>query len=162
MEKINRSVKRYFWWALGLSVGFPLGVLAIVFGAIKMQLFLLVPGIILAVAGFYVMPILWVKFAERKKYKHILDMIINQHILTVGQLANNTGMRHDEIRKIVNYLFLANYLVNFVFHNDSLEPVKPISAQKNALSKKCPDCGSTIKKIGKIFKCEYCGYLSEE
>ena len=80
MNKLNKSIKTLFFISLGLSIGFPLGIICIVFGATKGLIPLLVLGIILTVAGFYVMPLLWMKYADKRQYRSLMNIIENEHI----------------------------------------------------------------------------------
>ncbi len=84
MQKLNKSIRLYFWFLLVLSVGFPAGILGIIFGATKDLIALLVAGIVFTVLGFYLMPILWLKYAERRQDRGLYCMIVQDGILTVA------------------------------------------------------------------------------
>ncbi len=158
MDKITKSINGTFWWALGLSIGFPIGVICIVFGAIKGIVAMLVIGILLAVAGFYVMPILWVKYGEKRSYRTILRLILEEHIYTVQGLCNQTNKNPNHIRYVINYLIMREYLTGFLFHEDVLELNRNKKQEaKNARTTKCGNCGGLMQFDGVNYVCDYCG-----
>ncbi len=162
MDKMNRSIRRLFFISLMLSVGFPAGVLCIVFGAIKNIVPLLVLGIILAVLGFYVMPLLWIKFGEKRKYRTILIFIEQEHIYTVQGLSAQSGYSEKKIREILNYLVLANYLMGYLIHGDTIElNTNKKQTGKNVETKKCPNCGGRMSFDGLRFVCDYCSNVEK-
>ncbi len=158
MDKMNRCVRGYFAWALGLSIGFPVGVLCIIFGAIKGVTIMLVAGIILALAGFYVMPLLWIKYGERRKFRTILRFILEEHIYTVQGLSAQAGCTEKRMRYIINYLVLANYLTGFLIDGDTLVlNSNKKQSSRTAETKKCTNCGGKMIFDGLKFVCDYCG-----
>ncbi len=163
MNKINQKIKTLFGFALALSIGFPVGVLGIIFGAINGNIALLVTGIVLAVAGFYVMPILWVMYGEKRRYRTVLNMIENEHLYTVQELCNQLNHKPDDIRKIINYLIITNCLTGYLFNSDTLtlnENKKQTDKPKQTT--KCSNCGAPAKLNGDMFVCEYCGHTSKK
>ncbi len=156
MKNINKSISKLFFISLALSIGFPAGIVGIVFGAIKSVPFLLVLGIVLTVAGFYVMPITWVKYAERRQHKSLLFMIENENILTVSELANQTSYEPKKVREMINFLIMKNYLVGYLFHDDILEENTNKKEYAKHNMKKCPNCGAVMQHDGEKFVCEYC------
>ncbi len=163
MDKINKKIRALFFVSLGLSIGFPVGILCIVFGATKGWWALLVLGIVLTVAGFYVMPITWIKFGERRRDRAMLYMILNEHIYTVSVLATQTGLSEGSVRTKIKGMIMENVLVGFIFKDDVLE-LNTFKAQteKDRRSKKCQTCGAMMYFDGLKFKCDYCGAIEKE
>ncbi len=155
MQKINQSIRLLFAFALALSVGFPAGVLCIVFGAANGIPALLVTGIVLAVLGFYVMPILWLKFADRRHDRALLLMIEHDRLLTVADLAAQTGYSFDDVRNRIKRLIASRALVGYLLRDDLLLSA---DAKKHAETntKKCSCCGAPMTFDGIKFLCEYC------
>ncbi len=157
MEKANKTVRLYFFFALGLSIGFPLGVLGIIFGAINDIIPLLVFGIILAVLGFYAMPILWIKYAEHRSDRTLLSIIENEYIYTVSALADHTGYNEETVRTKIKRLIFKRALIGYIFNGDELVlNTNENPAEKTMPTRKCESCGATMIYDGNKYKCEYC------
>ncbi len=161
MEKINKTIKTLFWFSLGLSIGLPAGILCIVFGAINKIVVLLILGIALVAAGFYVMPILWVKYGERRQHRTILYMVLHDHIYTVQDLATQMGWEDEKMRQTVKSLIASRYLVGYLFNDDVLELNTNKQQTRSAKTRKCPNCGGPMEFDGVKFVCDYCDTVAE-
>ncbi len=157
MKKLNSDINKLFWWALGLSVGFPVGVVCIVFGAVNHQFILMAFGIVLAIAGFYVMPILWVQFGEKKGYKSLLLMIENDYLYSVAELSAQTGKPENKIREMIKYAIFKQYLTGYLFKDDVLTINNNIKQTKQYNTKQCPTCGAKMHFKDDRYVCDYCG-----
>ncbi len=158
MQKINRRIRILFSFALGLSIGFPVGVLCIIFGAIYGMVALLVVGIALAVAGFYAMPLLWVRYGERRRDRTLLLMIKKERIYTVSGLAAQTGYPENLVREKLKKALLSRELEGYLLVDDALElNVNAEQVAKPRLTRKCDNCGAAAPFDGVKFVCEYCG-----
>ncbi len=157
MEVINKKLRLLFSFALALSIGFPLGVLGIIFGAVFGIVFLLVLGILLTVSGFYAMPLLWVRYAERRGDRTLLIIIEKDYIYTVQGLQTQTGYTEENIRQRLARMIHDRILVGYIFEGDELI-LNNNERQKNAAppAKKCPACGAQMIHDGEIYRCEYC------
>ena len=80
MRDIQKTKRNYLFWALLLSVGFPAGIVMIVLGFSNGMLYVAIPGIVLVVAGFYVMPMLWMGYGN-SRYRCAL----HQSVIFCGQ-----------------------------------------------------------------------------
>ncbi len=162
MKQINKKIRILFAFALSLSVGFPAGILGIVFGATKDIVPLLVTGIIFTVAGFYVMPILWVRYAERRQDRTLLKMVMYENIYTVKGLAAQTGYTEQIVRDKIKRMILARELVGYLLVDDVLElNTNAKQTAKTRLTKKCENCGAMTCFDGVKYICEYCGGVSK-
>ncbi len=167
MEKIDQQLRTLFAFALALSICFPLGVLGIIFGAVNWIVPLLVAGIILTVAGFYVMPILWVKYGEKRGDRTLLCAIQYDHIYTVRDLSIQTGYPEENVRMRIQRMILARQLTGYLFRNDVLElninrRQTKESAQSSRRQRTCPGCGAQMFFDGLHFRCDYCGRVAED
>ncbi len=161
MKKINKKIRLLFGFSLGLSVGFPLGVLGIIFGATKGITALLVCGIVLAVAGFYAMPILWVQYGEKRRDRNILNMIEHENIYTVSALAAQTGQPENVVRDKLKKMISSRELVGYLLVDDTLQlNTNAKQYAPNRVAKKCEGCGATMLSDGEKFVCEYCGSIA--
>ncbi len=157
MEQINHSIRLYFWFALGLSVGLPAGVIGIVFGAVFWILPLLIIGILLAVAGFYVMPLLWIKYGERRGDRTLLRMIEQDYLYTVPELAAQTGYSEADVRARIKRPILSHALVGYLFRDDVLElNTNQKKTRGIGCTRKCESCGAVMHFDGTQFRCDYC------
>ncbi len=163
MKKINKKIRLLFWFSLGLSIGFPLGVLGIVFGATKGIVALLVGGILLTVAGFYVMPILWVRYGERRQDRTVLRMILDDNLYTVADLAKQTGYTEQVVRDKLKRMILKGELVGYLLVEDVLELNTNVKqTAKTRRTQKCENCGALTSFDGVKFVCEYCGSVFKD
>ncbi len=157
MEQLNKSIQLYFWFALGLSIGLPLGILGIVFGAVYWILPLLIAGILLTVAGFYAMPLLWIKYGERRQDRTLLRMIERDYLYTVSDLSAQTGFSEADVRAKIKRMILSHALVGYLFRDDVLE-VNTNQKQTRIpkRTRKCDSCGATMYFDGLQYRCDYC------
>ncbi len=162
MTSLNKTIRFMFFLSLGLSIGFPLGVLGIIFGAINKIIPLLVIGIIFAVLGFYVMPIMWVKYADFRHDRTLFSIIETERIYTVSALAQQTGYTEKDVRFRILRLIHARVLVGYIFENDTLIPndrEEAVPEKEIKSTKICERCGAPMPYDGEKYKCEYCGYI---
>ncbi len=158
MRKIDKKIRILFAFALGLSIGFPLGVLGIIFGAINGMIPLLIVGIVLAAAGFYGMPLLWVYYGQGRRDRRMLQMIDNEHIYTVSGLAAQMNMQEKEVREKLKAMIVSGDLNGYLLVDDTLELNTNLKqSARNRETKKCENCGAMMAFDGVKFICEYCG-----
>ncbi len=157
MNVLNKKLRLLFSFSLALSIGFPLGVLGIIFGAVKGIVALLVVGIVFTVAGFYAMPLLWVRYGERRGDRTLLFMIEKEFIYTVEGLSVQTGYKADDIRTRINRMIHDHILVGYLFVDDTLV-LNTNEQQREAAAptRKCPNCGAEMVYDGEKYNCDYC------
>ncbi len=159
MQAINKKIRVTFWFALGLSIGFPLGVLGIIFGAVGSAFVLMGVGILLTVGGFYGMPLLWVKYGDLRHDRTVIFMIEHEKLLTVTEIAAQTGYTDQDVRDRIVKMIRTHTLTGYIFSSDMLiKNEKRDNAEKTGTSKPCPQCGAMMQHNGERFRCEYCGY----
>ena len=61
-KSLKKSMRRCLLAAILLSVALPAGILMIIFGATGQRYVLMTFGIVFTVAGFYGMPMVWVRY----------------------------------------------------------------------------------------------------
>lgn len=158
MKAFKRDSSIKLMVAILLTIFLPAGILGIIFGASKGITMLLVAGIIATVLGFYGAPIAWVNFGSFKSNGVILNLIENENIYTVEDLASQTMRKSDEVRNSINQLILKNYLKGYLFKNDILE-INTNQKQTGDVREKakCPNCGGPMEFDGINYVCSYCG-----
>lgn len=156
--KIMKSLKKNtivaLLVAILLTVCFPAGILGIIFGATKHITALLIVGIVATVLGFYVMPIMWIKFGELKSLQGLLTSIENDNIYDVKTLSTQLSKTVEQTQNDINTLIQKRYLTGFLFVEK--QHLEPNNNQKKSQGNKCPNCGSLMSKDAD--HCEYCGY----
>lgn len=162
MERINKSIGKFLAVALSLSFGFPLGIVGIVFGATRGWTALLVVGIVLVVAGFYVMPLMWIKVGEKKQLRALLMLIENDYIYTVQELATQSNRKEDNVRTMIRKLIESSCLTGFLFKDDALILNDNVKQQKVREKKVCECCGAAMEDDGTRYVCAYCGNIVAE
>ncbi len=156
MKRINKRVRVLFGFAFGLSVGLPAGVLGVIFGAIQMNIPLLVIGIVLVVAGFYGMPILWVQYGERRRDRNLVRMVKEEGIYTLAGLAAQTGLAENVVLERVKKLLSGGELSGYLLVEDGLALNENRPQARPRGTKKCENCGASMRFDGEKFVCEYC------
>lgn len=158
MKTFKRDSSVKLMVAILLTVFLPAGILGIIFGASKHITILLIAGIIATVLGFYGAPIAWIGVGTIKSNGVILNLIENENIYTVTDLASQTMRKPDEVRNSINQLILKGYLKGYLFKNDILE-INTNQKQTGDVREKtkCPNCGGPMEFDGINYVCSYCG-----
>ena len=158
MKKINKNTKTILIWSVIISLMLIVGIPMIILGAIKSIWFVLVIGIIFTVIGFYGTPIIWVYFANTKVLQRVVEIINNEHLLKVSEIAQHLQLSEQQIKMHITNAIKKNFLQGYIF--DGLE-LKENKEEKNKFEKllknKCPNCGANLIKIDNGHRCEYCG-----
>lgn len=166
MRDIQKTKRNYFFWALLLSVGFPAGIVMIVLGFSNGMLYVAIPGIVLVVAGFYVMPVLWSKYGSTRYYCALHQQITADNIRKVSLLSQMNGKPDKQTAADVRWLISNRYLTGFVFldnenilSKDDAQNFDAYIAQhtRDMQTVKCPSCGADIELVSGIGACSYCG-----
>ena len=124
MEKIKKKIRTLFWVGLAFLIGLPAGVIMTVFGATKGITALLVVGIVLIVAGFYVAPIMLVQVGEKKKLGRVIAAIERQNLYTAEEIAAGTGIREKAVLGYINEALQKGYIIGYKWENGRLEVIK--------------------------------------
>ncbi len=155
MNKLNKKLRTLFFFALALSIGFPLGVLGIIFGASQELTPLLVCGIVLTVAGFYGMPLLWVRYGERRGDRFLLCMIEEDGITSLDTLCVQSGYPIENVRARIKRMIANRELVGFLLSDGGLQDPSKKDEERPTF-RKCPNCGATMVAEDAGWHCEYC------
>ncbi len=171
MKNITKTKNILFYTSLLLSILFVPGILMIIFGFANGIIFLGVLGIVIVVAGFYGMPILWSKYGEFKYYYRLCHQIIVEKINYVSLLSETNQKDIKSILSDINFLITKGYLIHYLLKdNEKLIDLSTIGDKKDYMSSvmndtliiKCPNCGASCKITDDIYKCSYCGTLLDK
>ena len=153
--KDNGNLKRKrittFWVAFLMSIGFVAGIPSIVFGAVNGWTLLMVAGIILTAVGFYVMPIMWVRFGNLCTKYNVLRAIVEDGVTDVATLASNYGWSDKNAVENVRWLITNRYLTGVTFDGKTLQSTTP----KKQRRLRCQYCGTVLNDLT-ITKCPNC------
>ncbi len=159
MKKINNSIVISLIFGCILPFMFVGGILLIVFFAGKNTL-LMVLGIIGVVLGFYATPIVWTNYGGKKSYKRMLQLVYNENIYSIAELATQLGISEKNALQNVRYLINKGYLTGFLLVDESyLKLNQNVKQEKTIRVIKCPSCGAKTKIENEKGVCEYCGEM---
>lgn len=122
-KDIKKDCKKLLIISILFSIGFVVGIPAIIFGAIYggAMIALMVVGIIMVVCGFYGAPILWIAYGEKVKQSSIYDMITVDGITDVKTISNSIGSANEEqVKQIIKILIEKRYLTGYKFEKDEV------------------------------------------
>lgn len=158
-KEVEKRKLRIHLIALVLTAAFVLGIFFVIFGGIKGMTFLLVLGIVCTVAGFYCMPIAWIKYVEAKKYVSLEHAVITDGLRRIKDIAWQVGATEEAARNAVSYALENRLITGLKFDVDADElidlDVKPKKGETVCV--KCPACGAVTNVSAKDPRCEYCG-----
>jgi len=130
-RKLKRNTVALFWSALILSILFPCGVLATVFGAIYRKWMLMAFGALFDIVGMTVMPVLWANFGTLKFYAR-LCAVVELGVPDVKSLADTVGVSKRRASNGISFCIARGYLDGFWLHGDAIrDDREKIALQKN-------------------------------
>ena len=153
-KDIKKDCKKLLIISILFSIGFVVGIPAIIFGAIYggAMIALMVVGIIMVVCGFYGAPILWIAYGEKVKQSSIYDMITVDGITDVKTISNSIGNANEEqVKRIIKILIEKRYLTGYKFEKDEVS-----TTNKKIKNHKCPNCGANLTEEYGKWVCTYC------
>lgn len=162
MKELKHSVTGRLLLALLLTLFLPLGVFGIIYGASAGIKPVLIVGIIAAVVGFYGCPMSWIAYAGRKRLVVILNLIVNENVYSIEEMAAHLSVKPEQITTDVNTLIINGYLKGYLFKDGFLVLNTNRKQQKSdGIKKECPNCGGRMEYNGVNYVCEYCGYVEQ-
>ena len=162
MKELKHSVTGRLLLALLLTLFLPLGIFGIIYGASAGIKSVLIVGIIAAVVGFYGCPISWIAYAGRKRLVVILNLIVNENVYSIEEMAAHLSVKPEQITTDVNTLIINGYLKGYLFKDGFLVLNTNRKQQKtDGIKKECPNCGGRMEYNGVNYVCEYCGYVEQ-
>jgi Zn finger protein HypA/HybF involved in hydrogenase expression len=104
------------------------------------------------------------------KYKKYIDIIVNQNVRSIDNIAASIGLSYDvaakDLQDMINIGYLKDAYVNqgnreIVFkQNEPAAYLQATEGQANAqkIAVRCPGCGANnVVVVGRVSECEYCG-----
>src|SRR5574344_1959780 len=161
MEKLKTQKRGALMWGVALSIGFVIGIPMIVLGFmhgggyIAMAVF----GIVLAVCGFYVMPLVWVHFGTLCYYTKLSSQIRDERIRSVKMLAEvhykTTSVMAFDVKKMIQKDYLPGYVVldneRIIDKNEMKDADYALLEAKRAGTLTlihCPFCNAQVEMVG--------------
>ena len=133
-------------------------------------------GLFVAIAFIVGGTLLLIKASKTKKiavkYKKYIDMVINQNVRSIDNIASASSLSYDEVVKDLQNMIDIGYLSNAYIHQGNREivlkqnepavymgtPVINQVAPPQMVAKRCPGCGANnVVTAGRVSECEYCG-----
>lgn len=164
MEKLNKKLRTVFIFALALSIGFVAGIPLTVVGGVKDIPALLGIGIALIALGFYVMPILWVTYATKKRLRRVINAVEQENIYTPAEMAQLLSVSEKNAADLMRECLIKSYITGYKWENDKLVLNRNVRQGLNPYTVKCDNCGApvTINPLTLTGSCAYCGALVKE
>jgi len=158
--EVVKVTKKSLWFAVFYSVMFPIAILMIIFGAINLTksigfVFMMVIGIFFAATGVVFIPILWVKYAKKKRLCRLAITISGMTDTTIDIIGDTVGRSQEQTREDVRTLLRNGWLPGYTFV-DQEDRVKK-TASLDVHHAICSHCGASFEFKGTDSKCPYCG-----
>lgn len=162
MKKISRQMTNNIIWGSILPVLFVLGIILIVTNQSNIfginGTICIIIGVVFVVLGFYGTPMIWVGYGEKVTCKRILNLIINENLYSISDIASQMGMQENMALKTVRYLINKEYLTGYLLiDNTYLKLNENVKQVKGKTIVKCPSCGAKNVLDGETGTCQYCG-----
>lgn len=181
-NSIEKKYKATLLTALLLSVMLPVGIVVLVLGATlfdKINVFMLVAGIVMTAAGFYGTPMVWsMSFPGVRRMRTVFYMVDGKTQVGINEIAGATGLKPKEVPAVVRKLIAGRFIIGYSMDTAltvvyDVEKMKDAGAAVNAgalsgnavrrrkTTVQCPGCGGDAEALDGIAKCPYCGKLIE-
>ena len=163
MEKINRSLRTHFVFALTWSVLMVAGVPLIVFGASKpgwlpVPTLFFVLGIIFSGGGFYGVPLLWISYGNKRELRGLVYAVEVLGLRDVARIASHLRKPEDDVRTKLDVCFSKGYFPTLIREGDRITEAAPAIPPENELHDVvCPCCSAHFSYRGTRGVCPYCG-----
>lgn len=152
MKKLKKDITIAFIIALIFSIMLVAGVPGIIMTAMHKHNFIAIP-IVCLVLGFYGTPLLWIWYANLMSYKSLLELIINEKIYDVNEIAQLINSTNTKAHSSVLALIKKGYLSGYKLINNTIT----INENKRqVLLYKCPNCGAQLEENNNKRYCPYC------
>ena len=163
MDKINKTVRNVLIFAIALSVGFAVGIPAIVLGAVNKIWAIMVIGIILVIAGFYGTPIIWVQYGAKRRLKRFVSAIENEHLYTVEDLAMHLNEQPEQVKATIHTIIEKGYISGYLFDGETLQLNLNRNKKEDLIQVVCESCGAKYTHSQREQgTCPYCGTISKQ
>lgn len=168
-QSIRKKRNGFLVFCIAISVICPAGIPLIPIGFIKggpVFLSAAIAGIILAVFGFYGIPLFWVGFGQVNRRMRIYDAVTLDGLLSVGEIAAQTGASQKQVCEDIRWMMAKRDLRGYFFDGETLrETRKKHHAGGFEIKTPCPLCGGAeILKKEDGYTCAFCGarrYIEE-
>lgn len=161
---LKKACRKRLLISIFLTICFVAGVPLIIIGA-NINKILMTLGIVMTVVGFYGCPMAWVNFGNLVSNKAIFYAIVDDNITSINDIANNLGIKPEDVIQKINYLIQNRYLTGYKLEENGkiTKLEKPKQETKEIKSKKCPNCGANLTETkDHKYKCKYCGEIFDK
>ena len=164
MELLNKKLKTLLVVSLISTVCLPLGIVGIVFGAVKGIGVLLGFGIAFTVFGFYGMPILWVRYGAHKGMGRLIVAVEQDNLYKTEEIASMLNITYKEADARIREALVKRYLTGYVYEQGELQLNTNVKKTEDYKVAECKSCGAKVilDPRKKVNVCEYCGSVYEK
>lgn len=162
MDGIRKVTERSFWKAVIYSILLVAGIPMIIFGAAigfgedsAIMIWVFIAGIFFTATGVVFVPILWVKYARKKRLCRLAIVISGMTDSTIDIIGDTVGRSQPETRDDVRMLLRNGWLPGYTFvdQEDRVKRTDSLDIH-HAI---CAHCGASFEFKGTDCKCPYCG-----
>lgn len=161
MEKLKFAKFRCLFTALLMSVLFVAGIPGIVLSAGK-NVPVMVISIVCVVLGFYVMPLVWIKYGGLCSMHRVLRAIERENLYTVKEISSHLKLGDKRTVELIDKMIFKEYLTGYQFIANErlvLNENKKLAPSIDTLT--CRYCGAKFTVQGKEGACPYCGSVNK-
>ena len=162
-NNINADLRKKLITAIIISLFIVIGVPLIIVGATNSSWAILGIGIALTVISFYGTPLMWVSYMNYKTLKNVVDVVMEEHLSTVAEVARQLQIRERHARDYISLGIKKKYITGYIFDGFNLTANEKEGPKKKIVKNKCPNCGATLQidDLGKYY-CPYCNSAFEK
>ena len=160
-NKAKKYKNKVLLSALLFTIMFIAGIPLIIIGASR-SVVLLITGIFCVVMGFYVMPLLWVKFGTANKLNSIACAIFDDGLTNISEIASQAHSNGKETIGLLKTAIEKRIIEGFTIDSEknALRPLKAKDTEETVVIK-CSCCGATYRENAGNPCCPYCGTPSD-
>lgn len=165
MRNLQNTKSKILFFTICLTIGFPMGILMIIFGFIHSISYISIPGILFTVLGFYGTPLLWISYKNYCYYNSLVQQITMDKILNISLLSKMNGKSISSTSSNIQWLIVHRYLVGYVIIDNEflVKKNKETNLEKTIAQKtgklttiRCPHCSALVELINGNGICTYC------
>jgi hypothetical protein len=156
---IDKKIKSLLIFMIIISVLAVVGIPCIPIGFANNMLWLGIPGIVFAVAGFYGAPIGWTQWGALVQKRNVARAIELDGLTEIADLARNFGKSPKVMKAEVLTVINKRYITGYKLNEDGTALVPIVKKEKSAPKKintVCDFCGAQ-HEANEDGYCTYCG-----
>ncbi len=158
MQPVQKALRKALIISLILTLAFPVGGILLGVGLAVHIPAIWAIGIALLGIAFYGCPCAWaISYAPTKSNARLVSAIIEEHLLSVNELAVQFSLSEKEIRDRLDICFRKRWLPGYKREGDMIVLNENRAPEKRTYAAECPFCGAKFTYTADDKHCPYCG-----